>query len=348
MWIVALVLSLVACQGESTSVVRGTASPHIDSLLAVAPQILVNMDGVEDVWLAEMEVGLSRDTLVLGTASGLTAIGDSIYIADGQAEAILAVRPDGYLQRQIGHGGEGPVEFDGLHEIHYNGSFVFAHERGHRIQVLTDRFEFVKSILIPQFGFLNTAVTSAHLYVPCPRDSYWLVCIRSASSPFDWREEGLLPVLDLPDRSGEEAYVMAVSPDGSLTAAGYAGFPFIFVYDSNFEHVRTIRFDGDFVRDFEPVITMSGAPGAGTRIFFDGVFFLGNEHLAAVTRPGTYIISVSSNDYRHVKTIKFKLPGGSGDSSDKSIRVDDLLLHGDHLYVTSLFEEYVYRYPFKL
>lgn len=47
-------------------------------------------------------------------------------------------------------------------------------------------------------------------------------------------------------------------------------------------------------------------------------------------------------------TIKFQLPGGSGDSSDKSIRVDDLLQHGDHLYVTSLFEEYVYRYPFKL
>lgn len=348
MRVVLAALSLAACQDENPPGARGVDSPQLDSLVAAAPQVVVNMDAMEDTWYADMRVGLPRDTLLLGSAGGLTAIGDSLYIADDQAEAILATGPDGYLARQIGRNGEGPVEFSGLHGIHYNGSFIFTHEMGHRIQVLTERFEFVRSIPVPRFGFLNAAVTAAHLFVPCSRESEWLVCIRGASPPYSARKRGLLAALDIPYRSGEEAYVLAASADGSLTAAAYAGFPFIFVYDSDFRHIRTIRFDGDFAREFEPTIGTPGAPGAGTRIFLDGVFFLGNRHLAAVTLPGTYILSVSGPDYRHVKTIRFHRQGGSEDSPDKRIRVDDLLLHKSRLYVTSMFEEYVYGYPFAM
>lgn len=349
-------LGLMSCQAESDlhegGLVNITDSPTIDSLLVVAPHVIVDMDGLEqEAWVSDMEMGLPHDTLALGRAAAVTAVRDSLYVADGQAEAVFSVGGDGYLQTQIGRQGEGPVEFHGLADIHYNGDYIFTYERRHRIQVLTEAFELVETLLVSQSG--NIAVSSSDLFAPCRWDSLWLVCLRSASPPFSWREGGLLPAIDFPDRSGERTYRISASPNGALVATGYAGLPYIFIHDRALQHIQTIGFKGAYVRDFDPVATSPGVPVAGTRVFLQGLYFLGNSHLAAVTVVGTYVIALSENGYRHVKSLMFLRPDGSSHRietgvSDRGIRVDYLFLHDGHLYVSGFREEHIYRYPFKL
>ena len=351
MLLVLAAVSVTACQEEDTALVRVVDSPMIDSLLAAAPQTVIDMDALEEeVWLADLTVGVSQDTLILGSAEAIASVGDSLYIADEQANAIWAVSLDGKLRRRIGGKGKGPVEFSGLQDIDYNGRYVFVHEGGsQRVQALTDKFEYAGSFQIPA-GLPEIAVTSKDLFVPCRKGMEWLICIRDASLPFEFRQNGLLRSLNLSPVSYDFYRITAV-PSGELTFIGYRGLPYLFVYDTSREHVQTIRFHGSFVRELadNPTIEMPGVPFPGMRNFIRAVFFLGDNYLAFVHRFRTYVIDIGDgSNYRHVKTIKFKRTDGSANSTDKSILVDHLLLKDGYLYVVSTFEEYAHRYPFEL
>ena len=217
-------ISITACQEEDTALVRVVDSPIIDSLLAAAPQTVIDMDALEEeIWLADLTVGVSQDTLILGRAKAIASVGDSLYIADGQAEAIWAVSLDGKLRRRIGGKGEGPGEFSFLKDIDYNGRYVFAHDGGnYRVQALTDKFEYAESFQLPE-GLPEIAVTSKDLFVPCRGGMEWLICIRDASPPFDLRQNGLLRSLNLSPLS-YNFYRIAAAPSGELTFAGYRGY----------------------------------------------------------------------------------------------------------------------------
>ncbi len=141
----------------------------------------------------------------------------------------------------------------------------------------------------------------------------WLICARSTSPPHDWIPDiELLPTLDLPNQSGENANVVTVTPDGGRIALAYRGLPYIFVYDDQFRHLRTIRFEGKHVQNFQP----SGFPGAAgielparteafTRSFIRTIKFINSRYLIAdVSKSGggsDYIFDVSEDDYRLAK-----------------------------------------------
>ena len=96
-----LVLFFSACQSNNSTVTRFENSPLIDSLLASAPHFVVNTDTGAERWIADIEIGFPRDTLILGKPGSLVAIGDSIYVSDDpQSGAIFTIGPDGYISRR--------------------------------------------------------------------------------------------------------------------------------------------------------------------------------------------------------------------------------------------------------
>lgn len=189
------------------------------------------------------------------------------------------------------------------------------------------------------------------MFVTCPERD-WLICTRSTSSPYAWIESGkLLPVLDLPDRSGEDANIVTISPEGNRIALAYRGLPYIFVYDDQFRHLRTIRFEGEDVRNFEPVGTPGGVPAGvsepGTFSFIETVTFINSRYLVArAHRIDNYIFDLSGDNYELARKIIFR-PINDPEER-KNIAAADFLLHRGYLYVSSLFEEYVYGYDFDL
>ena len=346
-----LLLSLTACQGEEIALTRFENSPIIDSLLASAPHFVVNTDIEAERWGATTRLGLSNDSLILGRSSNMIMIGDSVYISESQSTHIFAVGVDGYLSRKIGKPGKGPGEFTHLNGLQYNGSNVFTKDEG-RIQVFTEKFEYIDSFPYSGITHRRFSVSPDYMFLKCLRKD-WLVCARSTSPPYDWAPDiKLLPVLDLPDRSGENSNIVTVSPEGDRIALAYRGLPYIFVYDDQFRHLRTIRFEGEDVRNFNPVVgppdgVPIGSMESGTRGYTLTIKFINSRYLIARVVPRTnYILDLSENDYALARKVAFRPLNDVEERKD--VPAADFLLHKDHLYVSSLWEEYVYGYSFDL
>ena len=306
-------LPFVACQsGELT---RFEDSPIIDDLLAAAPHFVVNTDIEPERWVATTRLGLPTDSLILGRPSHMIAIGDSLYISEEFGHNIFAVGADGYLNRKIGRQGQGPGEFTAIIGLQRSSSHVFVKE-AERLQVLTEKFEYVDSFFSLDFLMGRFSASPDYVLLQCPADPQendWIVCARSASTPYNWiSSTKLVPRLDLPNQSGENSNVVTVTPDGGRIALAYLGLPYIFVYDDQFRHLRTIRFEGKQVQNFQP----SGFPGAAgielpdgvegfTQAFIRTIKFINSRYLiAAVSKGGgrgDYIFDVSEDDYRLAK-----------------------------------------------
>lgn len=134
----------------------------------------------------------------------------------------------------------------------------------------------------------------------------------------------------------------------------YGGLPYIFVYDDQFRHLRTIRFEGKQVQNFQP----SGFPGAAgielpdgveafTQAFIGTIKFINSRYLIARSpKTDHYIFDLSEDNYRLAKKMIFRPITDTEESRD--IPAEDFLLHGDYLYVSSPWEAYVYGYEFDL
>lgn len=345
-----MVLFIAACHGNDATLTRFEDSSAVDSMLTAAPHFVVNTDIDAETLVADEVLGFPNDSLILGRPRGLIAVTDTLYIVDQQYGSVLAIGPSGYLQRQIGRQGKGPGEFTNLWEIHYNGSNVFTYEEA-KIQVFSENFNYVNSLTGAfRFRLGGIAVSPDFVLMQCPTKSNQVVCARSTSPPYAWlQSKQLLPVLELPDRSGENSYNVAISPHGNRIAVGYRGLPYIFIYDDHFVHLHTIRFEGKDVRDFEPTVgaPVPGVQESGTNVFISRIKFLDNNYLAArIFGTGTYVISVSDNRYQLEGKYAFRSVDDS--QNEKNIHPSDMILHGDRLYVVSPFAEYVYGYNFEL
>ena len=321
-------------------------SPVIDRLLDSASHFVVNTDIEPERWIATTRLGLPTDSLFLGRPSSMIAIGDSIYISERYGHNIFAVGNDGYLSRKIGAEGKAPGEFTHIFGIDYNGSHIFVKELN-RVQIFKETFEYVGSFLNSSAGMqTGFSVSPDYIFLECIGVD-WMVCPYSTSPPFAWIEPAkLLPVLDLPDRSGENFNQVTVSPEGDRIAVAYMGLPYIFIYDDQFSHLKTIRFEGRRVRDFNPIVgPPNGTPGGmepGTRSFMATIKFLNSRYLL-VNSKGAYIFDLSEDDYELAsKMIFFPV------NDMEKITPGDFLLHKGYLYVSSPWEEYVYGYEFDL
>ena len=343
-----LLVSFTACQNGETTLTRFEDSPVIDSLLDSAPHFVVNTDIEPERWTATTRLGIPTDSLFLGGPSNMISVGDSIYISERYRNNIFAVGNDGYLSRKIGAQGKAPGEFDLILGIDYDGSHIFVKD-SERVQIFTENFEYVGSFFNPATASQRQfSVSPDYIFLEC-LGLDWLICPYRKLPPYSWIESvKLLPVLDLDGRSGENGNLLTVSPGGDRTAVAYAGLPYIFVYDDQFRHLKTIRFEGKRVRDFEPAVgPPDGSPGGmepGTRSFMITIKFLNSRYLI-VNSTGNYVdvLDLSENDYEMVAKVIF-----TTFNDTEKINPRDFLLHGDHLYVSSPWEEYIYGYEFDL
>ncbi len=127
----------------------------------------------------------------------------------------------------------------------------------------------------------------------------------------------------------------------------YMGLPYIFIYDDQFRHLKVIRFEGERVRNFSSAVTPpDGSPRrmeSGTRSFMTVIEFLNSSYLLVYSK-GAYLLDLSENDYELTAKVIFS----TFNDTEKVSSPADFLLHKEHLYVSSNWEEYVYGYPFNL
>ncbi len=180
----------------------------------------------------------------------MISVGDSIYISERFGHNIFTVGDDGYLSRKIGAQGKAPGEFNYMTGIDYDGSHIFVRDL-ERVQIFTEKFEYVGSFFNSVMGDPKRfSVSPDYIFLKCIGID-WLICPYSKLPPYSWIESvKLLPVLDLDGQSAENTSLVTVSPGGDQIAVAYKGLPYIFVYDDQFRHLKTIRFEGKRVRAY--------------------------------------------------------------------------------------------------
>ncbi len=91
----------------------------------------------------------------------------------------------------------------------------------------------------------------------------------------------------------------------------------------------------------------AGAMEPGTFAFITNIGFINSRYLIArAHKSDHYIFDLSKNDYELARKINFRPINDTEER--KNISPADFLLHKNHLYVSSPWEEYVYGYDFDL
>ena len=324
-------------------------STVLDSLLATAPQTVIDLDGLSvEEWTPDMELGHPRDSLILGGSFFFALAKDSIYFGN-LWEAIYAADMRGTLHRKIGRRGKGPGEFDQLNDLGYNGRYFFTEESS-RIQVLDGDFKYVATLppttalSMPGAGM---AITKNQVYVSCGLGLAYRICPFSGQAPFD---EGMpfLPSLDI-DWASMNGVAFGATPDGRHVIVAFVGLPYLFVFNANHEHEHTLRLAGEPIENHAHNYTIgqAGVPGTGLRILILSIHVLDDEYLAVPLKDVWHFIRlVGDGSFEHAGAIRLL----RSDTTDTKavFATSDARLHGDNLYVYANNTPHLLRYAFQL
>lgn len=338
---------------QSPEFVRIIESDTIDSLIASVPQTSLNLDAFEvQDWHPDLELGHQHDSLILGAPFAFVIANDSVLIADIQSAAIFIAGLDGRLRRMVGRKGKAPLEFDGLRELAYADSLFFVGETS-RLQVLSSSLDHLYTAprnLSNSFPGRGLVASSNHLYAECHRGHDFRMCPRSIEFPHE-DSEPFLPSLNISEPP-MNSMTFGATPDGRLVFVVFKGLPYVFVYDSDHEHIHTITLQGDAVKAHSQEFKISepGIPGVGLKSLISEIFVLGNEYLVLPIGGGGlwHIIRIIGLDrFEHVRTLRLSktLLGAALDVKPLT-SPNQAVIHNDHLYVVSLFHPYILRYPF--
>ncbi len=351
--LLAMLLASAAGCRQSPEFVRVIESEIIDSLLAAAPQTVLDVDALpEQVWRPNLELGHMRDSLILGNFFRFTIVQDSLYVADAQANAIFVSGLDGLLRRRVGREGSGPLEFDGLSSLAFAAPHFFASETS-RLQVLSTRLEYVATApsrfsVSAAFGE-GLSASATYLYAPCPMGHEALVCPRETEAPYE-ETKPFLPSLGI-TQPPMDLVAVGATPEDQFVFAAYVGLPYVFVFDDNHQHVHSIIFTGTSVKEHAGNYKMEqpGIPGVGLRHLIPVFHVLNNEYIAVPVSPNSgrwYFIRISGDDrYKQVGTVLLSTTMAS-DNDNILMRSTRAMVHDRHLYVSSRRHPYILRYEF--
>ena len=351
-WGLAFVLGIgaflfVSCKSGPASV-RVIESEVIDSLLAAAPQTLIDTDALnEEIWFPDAALAEMRDSLVLGSVFSFTIARDSLYLADFMAHNIFAAGLQGPLQRQIGRMGEAPQEFQFPTGPYFNGTNFFVIESG-RIQVLSRDGSHVGVIRAQEPSrrpFRDAAITATRLYVRCPHGAADRICPYQTKAPF-LPEAPFLPSLEITEVPVNSFILKAAANDGTHVLAVFGSLPYIFVFNGAHEHVHTIRFFGSDIYEHARNFIVEREGIVGTSGLWQALALLSPELLAISTHDEVYFVRIAERErFAHATTIR--LSKAMADKSETEIEYAQPIgmdYHNGYLYVNSFGTPHVLRY----
>ena len=344
-----------SCQTRP-DLVRVIDSKIIDSLLAAAPQTLIDMDALEpETWYPDKAVAQATDSFALGEVFSFTIAKDSLFIADFVNSNLYTAGLGGPLQRRFGLKGEGPLEYNYPAGIQFNGTYFFvANSSG--TKVLSDELTYVATIPLwegSMFPPNPLAVSTSHLYGACSRSNPLRVCPRSSEPPFE-EVAPFLPSVGTSEPNFNNTIHLAAAPNGRYVLAAFGSLPYVFVFNGAHEHIHTIRFYGSDIREHAEnhELREPGVPGIGLRHLWRGIDLLATDVIAVIIRRRVYLIRMLDNSrFEHMATVQFSLAPTANDDDVNNTELalpEELVLHEDFVYLSYFRAPHILRYRSQL
>lgn len=355
--LVSLLVFFALCDRSKLENFPSTSNKYLNTYLKEAPVSTIDLDAlpIDKVNIQFSNIlGRKQDTSqnnksIIGAISGMIKIDNNIYIADHQQDCIWQLDEDGNVIRKIGRKGRGPGEFSMIHGIYMNSNYVYTIDVANsRINVYDHQLKFQTTInkIFPGIQF-DIASTDSILLLPSELNNDKLVVLRNAHPPF-LKLNSILPniVRHNPKLRGFNTYSITSTNDGWV-AFGFTGLPYIFVYNNNLEHVRTLFFRSGLGSEelFEPKVKMEGNKFM-VKQFLNRLILLDKKNLLMLKSGRLYWITFTDNGYRLRGNLSFVWNNSLiKKDSLQQIFVSDAIVDHDTLYISSTFEPYVFRIP---
>ena len=344
-----------SCQ-TGPDLVRVNDSKIIDSLLAAAPQTLIDMDAQEpETWYPDRPVAQATESLALGSSFSFTIAQDSVFIADYSHSNLYAAGLDGPLIRRFGLKGKGPLEYNFPSGIVFDGTYFFVAQTS-GIKVLSDDLSYVSTIpatdLAVWMPFNSVAASTSYLYAACSTGSPDRVCPHRSEAPFE-AGAPFLPSLGILQPNLDGLVFLAAAPNGRYVVAAFGSLPYLFVYNGAHEHIHTIRFYGSDIREHANnyEIREPGTSAIAFRSLWTGLDLLGTDVIAVAKDSRVYLIQIlDESRVELMGTVQFSLApaANSGDDTIQLAEPIELMLHEDFVYVNYFSAPHILRYRSQL
>lgn len=355
------ILILLGCATKRSRKIPETSNQFLSRYLTEAPTTILSMDNLaidtlhiraKDI-LGQKHAPSLSDSAFIGGITGMVKIENRLYVADNKRECLWMVKSnDGRLIRKIGRKGKGPGEFVSLQGIYKNSRRVFTIDMGTaRINVYDQQLRYKTSFSNEFSGLqMGMAVTDSLLFLPTGYSRDSLFRLRRAVAPFT-KLTYILPKIvgQNIELRNYNLYNIDSDQKGGFVF-GFAGLPYLLIYNKQLEHVHTLwlRLDRDKDRELiplEPTINKEGNKYK-TLAFFSGIFLMNNGAMIMLRNGNLYFISYLNHKYRlsRILYLKWQDPRLK-EGRPHHLYVSNVLVDHDTLYASSIFSPFIFRIP---
>jgi len=293
----------------------------------------------------------SIDSLLLGVIGNAISIDNKVYILDRSQNSIITTSKDGFIVSKIYNPGRGPGEFGQIEKIFSNKHGIYLYDRKNsKVHLYDKNWNLIKSkTLKNSLGKKTYEASNKYLFLPDEVNSPNIVQIVSPTPPFK-RYYSLLPRL-IPFGMQPFAYNnVRIKGNNNIIVAAYIGLPFIFIFNNEFNHLKTLYFTSKKISSIQspPLTPKPEMPGSGVGVptIFMGFEVLENNDLIISLGKEIYYLNANSNldyelisaNYLHYSNKEKQKKDGYGISASY---IDQ---DGDYILVSSITEDRAYKF----
>lgn len=207
----------------------------------------------------EIESEILKISEWIADLSGVEIDDNFIYITDRKKHQMLRYDTVSQTIEFTGQEGRGPNDFNDPTEIRVNSNYIFVYENGNaRLQILDKQLEHIHSLsvnmLLSGTGS-SMDVNEENILIPFfTGELDNAVQVYSSNEPFTYIK-GIMPrLVPLGGQPGAINQVKIKSDTNQGFYGSYFGLPYLFVFDKDLNHIKTIEFRGKYIDEFYEII----------------------------------------------------------------------------------------------
>lgn len=258
----------------------------------------------------DIESTILIDSLMIADLSDIELDKNFIYLADEKNHHIISYDIEKNKISTIGQEGRGPGDLNKPTEIRINSKNIFVYETGNaRIQIFNKNFEPISEIafrILFSGGITSFDVNENSLFAPFSLLSGGENVIQvyefADDEPFN-RVFGFMPKLTMINVKEENLGVnltkIRADLKKELLYISYHGLPYIFIFDNDLKHIKTLKLTGDYVEDFykkrPDKLNSQSFSGRNVVRSFIKSFDINDKKLYVIIKGDLFLIDLESN-----------------------------------------------------
>jgi len=354
-----LCMLLGACSEDNINKLRNS-SAILDSILSQAPIERINLDVLPPQILTPEnqnhiygKPNPDLDSILVSFNTFALLVNNRAHFLDLQQKAVIHTDDNGFINAITHRPGKGPGEYVDPRKIFKNDNYIFLHDGGQsKILLYNYDWSFSESITIKGSASNGGINNASEKFILIPEDNYHSNLIQVYTPlPHFQKLHSFFPRL-IPFRKQPGAYNRAkAETNDKIIATLYNGLPFIFIFDTQFEHLKTLHFEATRIDtldspSLEPVPDTGYQSAIGVPVIFTSLLILENNDLIISSLNTIFFLEADSDlSYKLVSVKNLHHANEEKQKEEKyGFTISSIDQEGDFILINSLRARRAYKF----